>query len=142
MQKLITKQMTQCFRLPTMLNRLNGWQRIGAVLTASWLIFILLIGAIGYSNFENGNGPFVVTTKGRVAYCTTQAPNAASDKKTITLEEAYGCAPGALVEGTPDRKQFMWEAVAAAAIIPVVLLWVLAYMLIAVIRWVAKGFNQ
>jgi len=124
-----------------MLNRLNGWQRIGTVLTGLWLIFVLWFGLLGYVGLESGHGPFVKTVPGKEPYCTAPAPELPPEKKTFTFEEALGCAPGALVEGTPDQSHFMWGALAAAALIPAILGWLLAYALIGVIRWVAKGFR-
>jgi hypothetical protein len=140
-----------------MLNRLNGWQRIGVVLTVLWAIFILAVGAVGFASLASGKGPFVYTIKGKVerikgkdAYCTEPAPPLDPNRHTFTWDEAMGCAPGALVEGTPDREveviadqhRFMYEEFVGATIMPPLLVWLLAYTLVAVIRWIAKGFRR
>jgi hypothetical protein len=124
-----------------MLNRLSGWQRIGVVLTGLWLIFVLLSGAVGYTSLDSGHGPFIGTIKGKVPHCAAPAPESQPEKKTFTFEEAWGCAPGAFVEGTPDKHYFKWGALIAAASVPVIFAWLFAYLLIALVRWVAKGFR-
>jgi hypothetical protein len=124
-----------------MLNKLNGWQRIGVVITGVWVIFVLLSGAVGLINLERGQGPFVETVKGTPARCTTPAPPAKPEQKSFTFEEAHGCAPGALVEGTQGHSRFMWGALAIAAVAPAILAWLLAYAVVAIVRWVAKGFR-
>lgn len=125
-----------------MLSRLNGWQRIGVVLTGLWLAFMLFQGAVGYANLERGDGPFVEIVKGKEPHCSAPAPESLPDKKTFSFEDAWGCAPGALVEGTPDTHRFMWSALLASALVPALLAWALAYASIAVIRWVAQGFRK
>jgi len=49
-----------------MLSRLNGWQRIGVVLTVLWLLFVFARGLIGYVNLDTGSGPFIDTVPGHV----------------------------------------------------------------------------
>ena len=125
-----------------MLNRLNGWQRIGVVLTGAWLAFVFFVGALGYANLQEGRSLFVATVKGTPPRCTAPAAPLKPGQKSFTFEEAHGCAPGTLVEGTPDRHRFMWELLAAAATIPALLGWLAVYAVIAVIRWIGQGFGK
>jgi len=125
-----------------MLNRLNGWQRIGVVLTALWFLFVLFHGAKGYLSVESGTGPFVRTIQGTPPHCTSPAPEPSPGQKTFSFEELHGCAPDALVGGTPDRSEFLWGELFAVAAIPPVLVWLLGYLLLGVVRWVAKGFRR
>src|SRR5437773_621821 len=90
---------------------------------------------------SSGQGPFVENVKGTPARCTTPAPTTKPGQKSITLDEAYGCAPGALVEGTPDHNRFMWGALVIAAAAPAIFAWLLVYAVVAIVRWVAKGFR-
>lgn len=139
------------------MDQLNGWQRIGVVLTGLWLVFILCLGVVGFANFETGRGPFVETIKGKGArfVLPPRAPDFISDKQMARLEkdahsgeriptweESSPITSGTLVEATPDQHRFMWEALAAAAAIPPVLAWLLVCVLVTVVRWIAQGFGR
>ena len=141
-----------------MFNRLNGWQRIGVVLTALWLLFALAIGAASLASPDEVRGPFVLhvdaKTKivpGTPAQCTKPAPPPDPTRKVVTFEEAfYGCAPGAMIEGTPDQTiqlspahdYFRYFTFLAFALTPPFAFWLIAYLTIFVFRWVASGFRR
>lgn len=124
-----------------MLNRLNGWKRVGIVLSCLWLAFVLLIGVESFARIQAGGvGEFVSTVQGRDAICTKPVSGSGTDGATFTFEEALGCAPGALIEATPDTRHFRLGYFALALFAPVLLAWALAYIAVAVVRWVATGF--
>ena len=137
-----------------MTNQLNGWQRIGIVLTALWLVVVALLGAV--SVFETG--PF--GEKAKATYETTRTDavcskpashHLAAGQKTITLswDEVYGCATGAMISGpsertvqvSPRRDDFFLAAFLAALLIPPALFWLLSYVFALVFKWVAQGFR-
>jgi hypothetical protein len=117
-----------------MLNRLNGWQRIGVVLTGLWVALVLCVVA--------GTDSFVTTIPGQPPSCSAPAPESSPDKKTFSFEEAFGCAPGAIVAGTPDSQHFNWRGLMFAIAAVPVGVWLLIYLLIHIIRWVAQGFRR
>ncbi|WP_036165474.1 hypothetical protein [Noviluteimonas dokdonensis] len=123
-----------------MLDRLNGWQRIGVLLTGAWLIFILALAFVELADRARSDAYFVETIPGVEPQCTQ--PAAPSTTKTFTFEEAHGCARGALAQGRPDRSQINWVGVIMAASIPPIFGWGAVYALIALISWVAKGFRR
>lgn len=150
-----------------MLSRPNGWQRIGVVLTALWLIFVFSLGAIGYLSLERGHGPFVLTIhgdvvvikKGTESRCTQKAPEKRINPDPVTgtipfgdvlpLSNTAGCMPGHYIEGTPDvtrklpdKHDFQYADMLGTAIIPPVVAWILIYIAVVVIRWVMEGFRR
>jgi hypothetical protein len=134
-----------------MFNRLNGWERIGVVITALWLIYVLFLGAIGIS----GGKPFGKTLPGSeettiiAAKCSKPWPEK-KPGETISMEEAMGqCAPGAIEISPvtsnkqifPDKHEFFYGAFFAAVFLPPLFFWFLAYTSVRVVKWVAKGFR-
>ena len=134
-----------------MLTRLNGWQRIGIVISALWLGLVTLLGIS--SAFHTG--PFgpkneaVFETVVTEAVCSKPAPPLAEGQKKFTFEEAQGCATGALIPAsekrvliTPAGHEFYFGRLLAALIIPVLFFWLFSYSCVAVFKWVAKGFRK
>ena len=123
--------------------RLNGWQRIGIVLSAIWLIVFALwalpVTVVTVNGqVESFHGPFVKSFDRKDAYCKDQ-------RETFSnIEELFNakCPPGAFVEAVPARYQFRWGAMIAVAIVPVVLAWLFMYIAIAAFRWIAAGFRR
>ena len=138
-----------------MVNRLNGWQRIGVVIAVVWVFFV---SGIAIRDLINRDGVFVTVIpaqfkiiKGQEPRCTKPAPPRSPDRKTYSIEEVfYNCSPGALVGGSPDKKiqisteqhHFRFVIFMLVVLAPPVLLWLSTYILIGVIGWVAKGFRK
>jgi hypothetical protein len=132
--------------------RLNGWQRLGVVVSGLWFAFILVLGAVSAAS----NGPFGKTTLGTrqtvrtEAVCSQPAPARAPGEAIPPAEFISGCAEGALVSPstekvvqlTPDRHRFYWGPFLIALIGPIVVFWLLAYGAVRVVKWVAKGFRN
>jgi hypothetical protein len=119
------------------MRRLNGWQRIGVVLTSLWLLFAALTIAFAYT--DNASD-FVSVSDGTPAVCS-----GASDPSghTITLEEAYGgCAPGKEISpAIPSSKHLRLAPAGALLLLPPLFGWLLVYVAVAAVRWVARGFH-
>ena len=145
-----------------MTGRLNGWQRIGVVLTTLWLLFVAGAGVVGYSRLETGRGPFVLTisgdelvvAKGTNNRCTKKATDEdlRGDPETheIAFEVAVAnCSPGHLLYGKPDVKlqlpaqhRLRIDDMVLAAFLPPVVAWILIYGAVVITRWIAIGFRQ
>ena len=137
---------------PPMLNQLNGWQRIGVVLSATWVLVVL--GGL-FVSVASG-GPFVRAVKGETeiirtdAVCSEPAPAREPGDKTYSLDEAYGCADGAMIRPasetvrtlTSDRAEIRWPLLVVALLVPVLAFWSLAYVCVWTTAWVAKGFRK
>lgn len=146
-----------------MLSRLNGWHRIGVVLSVLWLLLVFACGLIGYTNLETGHGPFVETIpgqtivlkkgiKGRCTQVNTKKPatykGGLFDLRSLESPEHQNCAPGHYIKATPDVTRqlpsqhiFQFVDMLLVAIIPPVLVWLLLLITVAVVRWIANGFR-
>ena len=136
-----------------MIDRLNGWQRIGVVLTALWLGYVLVLAA----SSTTGTGLFGETIPGVTKTvvdppekCPKNAPEHPPGDNTFSLAEAYGCTKGVeyytpverTIQVTPERHQFKYKNFAIAATLPPLLSWLFVYLLVWVVKWIAKGFRS
>jgi len=113
---------------------------MGIVLSVLWINFTLAI-ALGQYN-HTGKGEFIGTIPGKVLPCPsipTKAPDTqpGSNKRLLSMEEVFG--PNAC--SAPEQHYFKFGALFAFAVAPVLLTWLFAYTLVAVIRWVGAGFK-
>lgn len=102
--------------------KLNGWQRIGVVASAFW--------AIGAAIYER---------IGQVSEATTFHVSALSN----CLPEFYGACTDAAHEKYRILLSLGFDSVSNivfVAIGPVLLGWVLAYLVVKIARWVNAGF--
>lgn len=139
-----------------MTSKLNGWQRIGAVLTAMWIAYVIAIASVQFNNFPDGSAYVRVVpgkikiVKGKKEYCTKPLPPPPSSAKSWTTDQFFGCDQANLVAGTPDRVlhltpdryHFMFGKLAAIAIFPVLIAWCAVYLLIFIARWILAGFRN
>lgn len=112
--------------------RLNGWQRIGVVLSALWLAFVCFMFVIS----RNGARPDFSSDVHYVDHeCETKLASepAPTPGQPISLERFAGC------ERSEQRTR--WGQFALVMLAPIALGWSLIYLLIATIRWVATGFR-
>lgn len=125
-----------------MLDRLNGWQRIGIVATSLWFAFIVCVGALG--------GGFTQRVAGAPAEYeyvprTPCTPGPQRPDRGLSFEEALGqppCTDARLIrKEVPEGYRTNWGAMFGAAVIPAMMAWLLVYGAIGVVRWVAKGFR-
>jgi hypothetical protein len=108
--------------------RLNGWQRIGVVASVVWILIVL------YAAWDGAAKK--ATSRYTTAYreCI-EAPNSDWDRcATLTRP---------ILEKHPPYKAFLEEDesyVAPLALLPVALGWLIAYGLVALVRWIRAGF--
>jgi len=146
-----------------MLNRLNGWQRIGTVITGLWLAFVVILGI----NSALGEGPFgpeikttFKTVRTEVVCSNTpqravSSPSVPASSNTVYTDADVGpideCPPGSTmispasertVQIAPYHHVFFFGAFFAVFLIPTLLLWLLSYASVAVFKWIAKGFHR
>jgi hypothetical protein len=108
--------------------QLNGWQRIGVVVSVAWII-----GAGLYQRNADVH---------RAQAAMTLSYKACTEALRYSANQDFGkCMDGA----SKDFGIWMdgsWANVASTALIPVPLGWALAYAMIAVWRWIAAGFRR
>ena len=146
-----------------MFNQLNGWQRIGVVITGLWLAFVVILGI----NSLLGKGVFgteIAATYKSVhtdVVCSNPTPRAtpkqpapASSDTLDTLSEVRSpddCAAGSImvrpasdktIQIAAERHVFSFGPFFVALFVPPILLWLLSYASVAVFKWVARGFHR
>jgi hypothetical protein len=119
------------------MRHLNGWYRIGIVLTGLWLLLVVLFLVVAYTDKASD---FVSITEGAPAVCSGVSDPSG---RTFTLEEAMGgCAPGMEISpATADSKRLLLAPSAALLLLPPLLGWVLALAAVKAVRWIAEGFR-
>ena len=125
-----------------MLSRLNGWQRIGVVLSFLWVCWVALI---AINSHQAGHGSFIHVIAEKEGYCRKYEPVAPSGRSPPTAEEYFGtgkCLPENYVDAIPGEKHFQSGSFLLAALVPVVIGWLGVYLLIYVMRWVVAGFRR
>lgn len=146
--------------------RLHGWQRIGVVLSALWLLFLAGIGWAGYA--LHGGGYFIETLPGqdvsaasgmpdRCTQVDPEPPAKPDGERYPNFEvlhqhhdaQGHFCTDAHFIPGeperivrTPDQHRFMWHGWMFYAFVPLVVAWVLAYLLVFGFRWVAARFRK
>ena len=113
----------------TQRKRLNGWQRIGVVLSVIWLIgggmltYQIVLGAGGTCTVDH-------TT---LSEADQLALNARDYQKMITA--------GLLTVRRACDEEIYFRSL-VYTVIPLVVAWLLVYGLVWLVRWVAAGFKQ
>jgi hypothetical protein len=121
------------------LKRLNGWQRIGVVLSVMWALYG------GYWGNEYGlrQGNWALVVYGS---CFDNALQKAADAhNTPQAREQYQRDVEAC-EQSENRDwrssiQYHFQYAAICAFVPIPLGWGIVYGLIALVKWIRKGFK-
>ncbi len=102
--------------------RLNGWQRIGVVVSIAWAL------GGGYWGNEIGihQGDYVVN-----AYSTCLETSGGDD---APCEKTF-------YRDYPTAVQHHWEYAAIAGLAPIAPVWLLVYGVIGLCRWIVRGFR-
>jgi hypothetical protein len=119
--------------------RLNGWQRIGIVLSVVWAV-----GAFIYARdaAENRAEEFA-----RSAYqiCFDNARRVLGDESDPSAQSHYDAAlNGCYAELQRTRAVWLagsWGDAAITALVPIPVAWLLAWGLVALVRWIRRGFQ-
>jgi hypothetical protein len=124
--------------------RLNGWQRIGVVLSVLWLVFVFGLGVCGYLDLPRALGPFV-----RIAQppdAPISAPRTAARHENRTHAAIAGTiipySDVSPIQSLNPTYEFNFPGVLLAAFIPLVLGWTIAIVLVKTIRWIHEGFTR
>ncbi|AMO23986.1 hypothetical protein GCM10027034_19070 [Ramlibacter solisilvae] len=137
------------------MHRLNGWQRIGIVLSVAWAVFLAGVTVVDLNSTFNEE---LERWKG----CPRLGPHHfatwedAKTGKPITLhedgEKRVSCfvvqqraaallrdAGAGLIE---PRMTVMSSQLAFAVLVPVAAVWLLVYLVVELTRWVLDGFRK
>jgi len=94
--------------------RLNGWQRIGVILSALWIVFIL-----SFAVYELRFGSRYLLFIGPVTF----------ESFTIYQDKM-------------EWSRILLGRVVATALLPIPFFWLVAYGFVYALRWVSKGFKN
>ena len=105
------------------MRRLNGWQRIGLVLSALWGLFVTVFFALEYAG---GGGIFDT----RPHFINTLLVDDPLDPSFL---DSFS-----LFLGRPPK----FVMVLVTVVLPIVGGWLLAYMVVWTLKWVMAGFKE
>ena len=103
--------------------RLNGWQRIGIVLSVVWAALGGLWG--NHIAIQQGGAVPIAHYK----WCISQ-PNDDDDECSAAFDEEYAVG----VRGH-------WASATMVALIPIPVAWLLVYIVVWAVRWIRRGFQ-
>ncbi len=106
-----------------MRTRLNGWQRIGIVLSVIWIF----VGGFWGNNIGIHQGDWAVSMLGS---CYDIRPN---DWASCQREFHTNFS---------EAVKYHWYAAAFLAFVPTPIAWLIVYGVVAPIRWIRRGFNH
>lgn len=138
-----------------LLNRPDGWQRIGVLLSLGWAIYLCVITNNQYTTigeFDDGLHSLCpsVDVKPFVRWYDAKTNNPItifhSGEKSlncmVTSERADLLLKQTSAGKIVPTKMVMYGQLAVAIIIPVALFWLCSYLVIALYRWVSNGFRK
>lgn len=120
-----------------MLQRLNGWQRIGVIVSLFWTCPIVIFAISEYAVEPRSGGYFYVqvhTQSKSHRLSTPETLAAERPKRTLSV--------GEVLSQPPPRYHFRFSVFAALLILPPLLLWLSAYAVVGAVRWVIAGFKR
>jgi hypothetical protein len=123
---------------PTRRKRLHGWQRIGIVLSALWII-----GIIAYLLYQRSAETDRLAD---AAYQLCDAWSAQALRENLSQGHPYNqpdcwAAWRNTEEGLRPMPQEEWRGYLLLAAIPMILAWIGAYLMASVVRWIRSGFS-
>ena len=104
--------------------RLNGWQRIGVILSLIWAI--LVCGYAGYEYAQRG-------AKTQVFIEVTPDKASLVDKRGSVVDFFE------LRSGGPS---LLWGRLLVGVVVPMLVAWIIAYLCVFTVRWVIGGFKK
>lgn len=132
-----------------MFSKLNGWYRIGIVLSALWVLYAAAYITLNISGHQS---VFVDTIDGQAGHCIDGAPKIddapkieTPRDKVFSLDELRmelgGCSEKFYVEGTPDKYSVKYDMALLFMLTPLFVGW-LVIIIIETIRWIVAGFRR
>jgi len=103
---------------------LNGWQRIGVVLSVFWAVFVC-----GYAAYEYAQ-------RG----ADTQILIQVTPDKLPIVDKRGGVID--YMEFKSGEPTLLVGRLLVAAIVPLLLAWAIAYLCVFIVRWVVAGFKK
>ena len=120
------------------MRRLNGWQRIGVVISFVWGAVTIGVGANGYIDYFRW-AELNAQMESKINACHENAKKEDDRQKRKALERRCGLSDAqvGLVVTKPDLLELL-----ALIFLPIVGGWIAAYLLVWVVKWVNAGFRS
>ncbi len=105
---------------------MNGWKRIGIILSVVWIL------GAGYWQRRDD-----MQTAGRMASWSMEVC-----QKGLAAKNSYdfSSCDGKFYEMFEVFSKHSWGNVAILALAPIPILWLVAYLVVGLVRWVRRGF--
>jgi hypothetical protein len=107
------------------MTKVNGWKRIGIIASVVWIL------GSGAQTLNVVEKDLIKTASGFTLSCE-EAQNWKGSAECDRLSTDY----------LAETNKSLWIEVAAVALIPVPLGWGFTYLVLFLVRWVKRGFNQ
>ena len=111
--------------------KLNGWQRIGVVATALWVVAVVAIACV-----ERWGNPASVFSSEYVFRFVEHTPAAEQPLRKVDPKTGEVRGPTEVIASLPPLP------ILRAALIPPFAAWLLAYVVLWTVQWVRKGFKS
>ena len=123
------------------MNWLNGWQRIGVILSALWCMTI--VGGAAIEHHKVGHlAEAEKKTSDEILLCRENAKKSATPEAS---KQACGLSADEFFRGQDAGKRSAepsaLSSMFALLFLPIVAFWLLAYVLVWAVRWVIAGFR-
>lgn len=102
---------------------MNGWQRIGVVVSVLWVLSILGVAFYQYESEPRYETKFILP-------------------QTATRNPDGSLIFGGLLTRPPVSWDYKYEAVAVWMLAPTIIFWILSYTILFCFRWVRDGFTK
>jgi hypothetical protein len=137
------------------LNRANGWQRIGLLISIAWVLYIGIAVSNQYDSIVNIHEGLHGDCPGVPAMSFVQWSDAKSGRRLDLFhsgERSLDCTvtskrANLLLKQISDgviipTRSIEYGPLVAAMFFPVAIFWLLSYMLIWLFKWVRDGFRR
>src|SRR3989337_3034075 len=114
---------------------LNGWQRIGVVVSALWSLLVIGTAVDRYVEHLQWTEQNV-QAETRIKECRTNAMKESDPQKRQTLERRCGLSSAEVGLAVPKPQLF---EVLALLFLPIVGAWAVTYFLVWITKWVITG---
>ncbi len=117
--------------------QLNGWQRIGIVVSVLWSLLVIGTSVDKYVEHLQWTKQ-IAQTEARIKECRTNAMKEINPQKRQILERRCGFSSAEIGMGVPKPN---FVEVLAFLFFPIIGVWAVAYFLVWVTKWVITGFK-
>ncbi len=124
--------------------KLSGWLRLGVVLSVVWALLVLGVAVQTYLSSPSDSS-LVVWVDGKPKPWDINWGAEKPKNGEVFDPDAYLRSKGMSqqeIDGLSSKPEFQWWAIAQYVFVPILLTWLLIFLLRFAISWVAQGFKK